>query len=34
MKNAPTLHTEHLVLDRFTLEDVPAVRDTLYTEAV
>ena len=34
MKNTPTLHTEHLTLDRFTLEDVPAVRDTLYTEAV
>ena len=34
MKNTPTLHTAHLVLDRFTLEDVPAVRDTLYTEAV
>ena len=34
MKNTPTLHTDHLTLDRFTLEDVPAVRDTLYTEAV
>ena len=34
MENTPTLHTEHLTLDRFTLEDVPAVRDTLYTEAV
>ena len=34
MKNTPTLHTDHLTLDRFTLEDVPAVRDTLYTQAV
>ena len=34
MKNTPTLYTEHLTLDRFTLEDVPAVRDGLYSEAV
>ena len=34
MKNTPTLYTEHLTLDRFTLEDVPAVRDGLYREAV
>ena len=34
MKNTPTLYTEHLTLDRFTLEDVPAVRDDLYSEAV
>ena len=34
MENTPVLHTEHLTLDRFTLEDVAAVRDELYTEAV
>ena len=34
MNNTPTLYTEHLTLDRFTLEDVPAVRDGLYSEAV
>ena len=34
MENTPTLYTEHLTMDRFTLEDVPAVRDGLYTEAV
>ena len=34
MKNTPILLTEHLTLDRFTPEDVPAVRDGLYTEAV
>ena len=34
MKNTPTLYTEHLTLDRFTLDDVPAVRDELYTETV
>ena len=34
MENTPVLHTEHLTLSRFTLEDVAAVRDGLYTEAV
>lgn len=34
MENTPVLFTEHLTLDRFTLEDVPAVRDGLYSEAV
>ena len=34
MENTPTLYTEHLTLDRFTLEDVPAVRDGLHSEAV
>lgn len=34
MENTPVLRTEHLTLDRFTLEDVAAVRDELYTEAV
>ena len=34
MKNTPTLYTEHLTLDRFTLEDVPAVRDDLSSDAV
>ena len=34
MKNTPTLYTEHLTLERFTLEDVPAVREGLYSEAV
>ena len=34
MENTPTLYTEHLTMDRFTLEDVPAVRDGLYTEVV
>lgn len=34
MENSPVLFTEHLTLDRFTLEDVPAVRDGLYSEAV
>ena len=34
MENTPVLHTEHLTLDRFTLADVDAVRDELYTEAV
>ena len=34
MENTPLLLTPNLTLDRFSLEDVPAVRDTLYTEAV
>ena len=34
MENTPLLLTEHLTLDRFCPEDVPAVRDTLYTESV
>ena len=34
MENTPTLYTEHLTMDRFALEDVPAIRDGLYTEAV
>ena len=34
MQNTPTLYTERLVMDRFTMEDVPAVRDGQYTEAV
>ena len=34
MENTPTLYTQHLTMDRFTLADVPAVRDGLYTEVV
>ena len=34
MENTPVLYTERLTLDRFTLQDVPAVRDGLHTEAV
>ena len=34
MENTPVLFTDRLTLDRFTLQDVPAVRDGLHTEAV
>ena len=34
MENTPALYTEHLTLDRFTLDDIPAVRDGLHSEAV
>lgn len=35
MENTPTLYTEHLTLDRFTVEDAPAVHENLYSsEAV
>lgn len=31
MENTPLLHTEHLTLSRFTVEDAPAVHKNLYS---